>query len=91
MLHFPAHSRRAILQLCTCVCGWSLAFCCLWQLLSQDPGVYTLFLKADDNVRLWINQELLIDKWWTLAGDSYGNITLTAGRLNDVRIEYRDR
>ncbi len=42
-------------------------------------------------MRLWINQELLIDKWWSFAGDSYGDISLTAGRLNDVRIEYRDR
>jgi hypothetical protein len=64
---------------------------CQPQVLSQDPGMYRLFVKADDNARLWINQELLIDKWWNPTGDSYGDVQLTAGRLNDVRIEYRDR
>ncbi len=53
--------------------------------------MYRLFLRADDNVRLWVNQELLIDKWWSPAVDSYGDVQLTAGRLNDIRIEYRDR
>jgi hypothetical protein len=61
------------------------------QIFSQDFGVYRLFLRADDNVRLWVNQELLIDKWWSPAVDSYGDVQLTAGRLNDIRIEYRDR
>ena len=42
-------------------------------------------------MRLWVDQEMLIDKWWSLAGNSYGDVQLTAGRLNDIRIEYRDR
>ena len=59
--------------------------------MSPLNGVYRFFLKADDNVRLWVDQEMLIDKWWSLAGNSYGDVQLTAGRLNDIRIEYRDR
>jgi hypothetical protein len=61
----------------------------LGKVLSEFDGVYSFSVIADDNVRLWVNDQLLIDKWWSFAGDSYGNITLTSGRLNDIRIEYR--
>ena len=61
----------------------------LGRVYSEFDGVYSFSIIADDNVRLWVNEELLIDKWWSFAGDSYGNITLTSGRLNDIRIEYR--
>ena len=81
----PAHCLCACAHFSVC----AVAGAC--QVLSQDPGMYRLFIKADDNARLWINQELLIDKWWNPAVDSYGDVQLTAGRLNDVRIEYRDR
>ena len=62
-----------------------------YQVLSQENGVYRFHIIANDNVRLWVNQELLIDKWWSPAEDSYGDVLLTASRLNDIRIEYRDR
>lgn len=61
----------------------------LGKLLSPLDGQYTFLINADDNVRLWVNEELLVDKWWSFAGQTYGNITLTAGWFNDIRIEYR--
>ncbi len=69
----------------TCDVAWRA------QILSAYTGTYRFHLKADDNVRMWVNQEQIIDKWWNPARHSYGDVLLTGTRLNDVRIEYRDR
>lgn len=51
--------------------------------------VYTFHLAADDGCRLWINNQLLIDKWHDDSGaDATGSILLTGGQRYDLRIEY---
>jgi autotransporter-associated beta strand protein len=53
--------------------------------------VYTFHLTADDGCRLWVNGQLLIDKWYDDAGtDKTGSIMLTGGQRYDLRIEYYD-
>lgn len=50
---------------------------------------HTFYMVADDGVRLWINGQLIIDKWVTQASELTSlPITLTAGLEYDIRIEY---
>lgn len=52
---------------------------------------YTFYVDAKDNCRLWVNYELLIDRWSTPCGFSHGIIRLTGDTLYDIRLEYRHR
>ncbi len=54
-------------------------------------GVHTFTIRADDGVRLWIDGRVLIDTWHRPdIGDQRGGITLEAGRLYDLRLDYFD-
>jgi hypothetical protein len=50
---------------------------------------YTFHLTADDGCRLWVDNQLLIDKWHPDSGtDAAGSIALVGGHKYDIRIEY---
>jgi hypothetical protein len=52
-------------------------------------GEYTFYMTSDNGRRLWINNQLVIDKWvndWDI--EYSGTITLTAGQLYDIKVEY---
>ncbi len=61
----------------------------LGQVSPPVSGTYTLATVSDDGVRLWINGQLLIDDW-TMHGttEDDATISLSAGRLYDLRLEY---
>jgi RHS repeat-associated protein len=48
---------------------------------------YTFYLDADDGVRLWVNNTLIIDSW-SYAPERSGTIALTAGQTYDIKLEY---
>ncbi len=52
-------------------------------------GTYTFHTQSDDGIRLWVNNEQLIDNW-TNHGDTHdsGDISLTAGQRYEIRLEY---
>ena len=51
--------------------------------------VYTFHLTADDGCRLWINNQLLIDKWRDDSGSEVsGSVALIGGQQNSIRVEY---
>ncbi len=61
-----------------------------WQrALDFSEGAYRFSARADDGVRVWVDNRLLIDRWQ--GGDGQitynGEISLTGGRHN-VRVEY---
>lgn len=59
--------------------------------LSLDAGRYRFTTTADDGVRLWVNNTLLIDKWFDQAATTYsGEIDLPGGSV-PVRMEYYER
>ncbi len=59
------------------------------QLLPPFSGQYTLYVVADDGVRLYINNTLLIDAWVPQAATEYSvSRSFTKDQLYDVRIEY---
>jgi hypothetical protein len=50
---------------------------------------YTFYTVSDDGVRLWVNDQLLIDNWTDhSAREDSGTIDLVAGERYDIRLEY---
>ncbi|BDI29796.1 hypothetical protein CCAX7_18470 [Capsulimonas corticalis] len=50
---------------------------------------YTFHMNSDNGRRLWVNGQLVIDKWIDDWGIDYtGQIALQAGKKYDIRIEY---
>ena len=50
---------------------------------------YTFQTTSDDGMRLWVNDQLIIDKFIDQGPTAHtGEITLTAGQQSDIRLEY---
>ncbi len=50
---------------------------------------YTFFTTTDDGGRLWVNNQLIIDRWQDQGPTEWsGVIALQAGQLYDIRMEY---
>ncbi len=53
---------------------------------------YTFYTTSDDGIRLWVNGQLVIDRFYDQAPTEHrGNITLTAGQKYDIRMEYYEK
>ncbi|WP_167618796.1 glycoside hydrolase family 76 protein [Maribellus sediminis] len=54
-------------------------------------GEYTFYITSDNGRRVWINNELIIDKWLNDYDVTYsGKITLNAGERYDIKVEFFD-
>jgi hypothetical protein len=53
-----------------------------------EVGVYTFFAFADDGVRLWLDDQLLIDSWATGRGSHQATVTVTEAGLHRLKLEY---
>jgi hypothetical protein len=50
---------------------------------------YTFYTTTDDGVRLWVNGQLLIDKWVGQSPTTWsGSLALQAGQLYSVEMDY---
>lgn len=59
------------------------------KILPRYSGDYTFYIKSDNGRRVWINNELIIDKWINDWDVEYsGTINLTAGQKYDIKVEY---
>lgn len=59
------------------------------QVQAQFSETYTFSVLTDDGVRLWVNNRLLIDKWFDQYIPEWSNtITLAAGQKYDIRMDY---
>ncbi|HYG73816.1 MAG TPA: putative Ig domain-containing protein [Planctomycetota bacterium] len=55
----------------------------------QYSQTYTFYTRSDDGARLWVNGQLLIDKWVNQGFTEWsGSIALTAGRKVELVFEY---
>ena len=55
----------------------------------RAAGEYTFYVNSDNGRRLWVNNQLIIDKWLDDYDIEYeGNITLQANQLYDIKLEY---
>lgn len=67
------------------------AFSVRWtgQILPQFSETYTIDFRSDDSAKVWVNGQLLIDRWTTQSATDYTNtIDLQAGILYDIQIDY---
>ncbi len=54
-----------------------------------DAGAYTFYVTADDGIRLWVNGQLLIDKWINQGATEYSaTLNLEACKKYAIKIEY---
>ncbi len=54
-----------------------------------DGQTYTFFVKSDDGARLWVNGQLLIDKWVAQSATEWsGSIVLSTNAPVDIVLEY---
>ena len=59
------------------------------QIESVYSEEYTFYTTSDDGVRLWINDELVIENWTDHAPTvNTGTIALEAGQLYDIRMDF---
>ncbi len=68
-------------------------FCVRWsgQVLPQFSEKYYFVARADDGVRLTVNNQLIVNRWANAGGgvvDTTGSIDLQAGVLYDIVMEY---
>lgn len=68
------------------------SFCIRWTgaIMPLFDETYTFYLNADDGVRLWIDDELVIDNWVQLnfAEESSGTFEMRKGYFHKIRLEY---
>ena len=58
---------------------------------AEFTETYTFYATVDDCVRLWVNNQLLFDKWGEQSGVEWsGEINLTAGPKNSIVMEYEE-
>ncbi|HET7733093.1 MAG TPA: RICIN domain-containing protein, partial [Paludibacter sp.] len=59
------------------------------QIQPRTTGTYTFFINSDNGRRLWINDQLVIDKWISDYGIEYtGTISLNANQRYNIKLEY---
>lgn len=59
------------------------------QIQPRYYGTYTFYLTADDGCRLWINNQLIVDKWRDDGGTEVsGVMTLNGGQKYDIKLEF---
>jgi uncharacterized protein (DUF1800 family) len=58
------------------------------QVQPQYSETYYFDVKSDDGLRLWVNDQLLIDKWQPQNTEWSNSISLQAGTRYDLRMEY---
>jgi uncharacterized protein (DUF1800 family) len=62
------------------------------QVEPQYSEAYVFETRTDDGVKLWVNDQLLVDKWQVQGTTSWTNIiTLQAGVRYNLRMEYFNR
>ena len=59
------------------------------QVQPRFSEAYTFYTVSDDGIRLWVNNQLIIDRYFDQGATEWsGVISLQAGMLYDIRIEY---
>lgn len=59
------------------------------KILSQFSETYTFYARTDDGVRLWVNNQLIIDNWNDQSvTEKSGSIELLAGVKYDIKMDY---
>jgi len=55
-----------------------------------DAGAYRFYAQIDDGVRLWLDNHLIIDRWYETSGALYNSDAYLSAGPHVVRVEYFD-
>ena len=59
------------------------------QVQAQFSETYTFTTTSDDGVRLWVNNQMLVDNWTNHgATENNGTVSLVKGQRYDIKMEY---
>ena len=58
------------------------------QVQPKYSGEYTFYVTSNNGRRLWVDNQLIIDKWVDDIGEHRGKITLVAGQKYNIKLEY---
>jgi len=58
------------------------------QVQPRYSGTYTFYITSDNGRRVWIDNQLVIDKWINNQSTYSDTITLNAGQKYDIKVEY---
>lgn len=62
------------------------------EIRGERSGRYSFTTETDDGVRLWINDQKIIDRWHDMAPTMHsGEIELQAGRTYKIRMDYYEK
>ncbi len=62
------------------------------QVEAPTAGTYTFYTYSDDGVRLWVNEQLIVNNWTDHAAtQNQGSLTLAAGQRYNIRMEYYEK
>ncbi|WP_163998939.1 PA14 domain-containing protein [Pyxidicoccus caerfyrddinensis] len=62
------------------------------EVVAPATGSYVFQVVADDGIRLWVNNQLLVDQWIPQVPTAYtATISLTAGQHYPIRMEFFDQ
>lgn len=59
--------------------------------MNLQPGDYEFTVRADDGVRFWVNNQLVIDEWRPATGLTYRAVVSLPGGLTTFRAEYYEQ
>ncbi|MGF2033815.1 MAG: DUF4347 domain-containing protein [Nostoc sp. CmiVER01] len=61
-------------------------------IIFPENGYYKFFTEADDGVRLWINNELIINRWFDASQTDESNVVYRSkGEAASIKLEYYER
>lgn len=66
-------------------------FSIIWNGYIAPPvnNIYTFYAYSDDGVRVWVNNQLIIDKWFNRSAREYmGTISLNGGQAYNIKVSY---
>ncbi|KMT64332.1 LamG-like jellyroll fold domain-containing protein [Catenovulum maritimum] len=68
-------------------------FAIKWQgyLLAPETGEYALSTVSDDGLKLWIDDNLVIDKWQDGGHEASHTLTTTANSLHKIKMDYYEK
>lgn len=58
------------------------------QVQPKYSGEYTFYVTSNNGRKLWVNNQVIIDKWMDDTGENRGKIYLDAGQKYDIKLEY---
>lgn len=61
-----------------------------WQgrILAPATGAFTLWIRSDDGIRLWVNGVQLINAWTGGGAERSAVVNMTAGETYEIKLEY---